>query len=103
VPLLIFDEIDANVGGRMGRQIGQRMAAIAKCHQVVCVTHLPQIAACADHQLRVSKEVRKGQTFTAVEELTGDARLREIAEMIGGKETSRTTLQQAREMLQREE
>ena len=99
VPLLIFDEIDANIGGRMGRQIGQRLAAIARCHQVVCVTHLPQIAACADHQIRVSKQVRKGHASTAVEELTGDARLREIAEMIGGKETSDVTLQQAREML----
>ena len=101
VPLLIFDEIDANVGGRMGRQIGERMAAIARCHQVVCVTHLPQIASCADHQLKVSKEVRKGQTFTAVDELRGDARLQEIAEMIGGNETSKVTLQQAKEMLGR--
>ena len=99
VPLLIFDEIDANVGGRMGRQIGERLAAIARCHQVICVTHLPQLASCAEHQLRVAKQVRKGQTFTTVEKLTGDARLREIAEMIGGKDTSEVTLRQAREML----
>lgn len=99
VPLLIFDEVDANVGGRMGRLIGERLAAIARCHQVVCVTHLPQLAACAGHHLRVSKQVRKGQTFTLVEELHGDARLQEIAEMIGGKDRTRTTLEQAREML----
>jgi len=99
VPLLIFDEIDANVGGRMGRQIGDRMAAIARCHQVVCVTHLPQLASCAEHQLKVAKQVRKGQTYTVVEELSGDARLREIAEMIGGTNASDVTLRQAKEML----
>jgi len=99
IPLLIFDEIDANIGGRTGRPIGERLASIARCHQVVCVTHLPQIASCAAHQFKVSKNVRKGETFTVVEELRGDARLHEIAEMIGGSDKTSVTLEQARELL----
>jgi len=99
VPLLIFDEIDANVGGRTGKPIGERLAAVARCHQVICITHLPQIASCAHRQLKVNKVVKKGQTFTVVEELSGDARLHEIAEMIGGNDKTAATLQQAREML----
>ena len=99
VPLLVFDEIDANVGGRMGRPIGERLAAVARCHQVICITHLPQIASCAQHHLRVDKLMKKGETFTVVEELQGEARLHEIAEMIGGKNKTAATLQQAREML----
>jgi len=99
IPLLIFDEVDANIGGRTGRPIGERLASIARCHQVACVTHLPQIASCAAHQLKVSKRVTKGETFTVVEELRGDARLHEIAEMIGGKDKTSVTLAQAREML----
>jgi DNA repair protein RecN (Recombination protein N) len=99
VPLLIFDEIDANIGGRMGRPIGERLAAISEYHQVVCVTHLPQIASCAAHQLKVSKETKKKETYTVVEELKGDARLHEIAEMIGGEQKTATSLEQAKEML----
>jgi len=99
IPLLIFDEVDANIGGRTGKQVGERLAAIARCHQVVCVTHLPQIASCAGHQLKISKRVKKGQTFTVVEELRGEARLHEIAEMIGGKDKTGITLEQAKEML----
>ena len=100
IPLLIFDEVDANIGGRTGKTVGDRLAAIARCHQVVCVTHLPQIASCADHQLKISKQVRNGQTFTIVEELRGDARLHEIAEMIGGKKKTEVSLAQAQEMLE---
>jgi len=99
IPLLIFDEIDANIGGRLGRPIGERLAKIARCHQVICVTHLPQIASCADHQLRVSKKTSKGATTTIVEELDGNKRLEEIAEMIGGRDKSEASMRQAREML----
>ncbi|NQT20570.1 MAG: DNA repair protein RecN, partial [Planctomycetes bacterium] len=97
---LIFDEVDANIGGRTAKTVGDRLAAIARCHQVVCVTHLPQIASCADHQLKIAKQVRNGQTFTVVEELRGDARLHEIAEMIGGKAKTAVSLAQAQEMLE---
>ena len=103
IPVLVFDEIDANIGGRMAKQIGDRLAAIARCHQVVCVTHLPQIASCAAHQLKISKQVKKGQTFTVVEELQGEARLHEIAEMIGGEKKTSVSLEQAQEMLGQEE
>ena len=99
-PLLIFDEIDANVGGRIGRVIGEKLRDIARSHQVFCVTHLPQIASYADEQYRVTKEVVDGRTRCRVEKLEGEARIREIAQMIRGDRSSRITLEQAREMLE---
>lgn len=100
ISVLVFDEIDANVGGRLGAVIGQKMRDLAAHHQVLCITHLPQIAAWADHHLRISKAVESGQTRTRVVSLTGDPRrVEELAEMLTGSQTSATTLQQARELL----
>ena len=85
VPLLVFDEIDANVGGEIAHAVGGRMRELAKRHQVLCITHLPPVAAAATSQFVVTKEVRSGRTFTKLREVTGKARREEIARMLGGK------------------
>lgn len=83
-PLLVFDEIDAGVGGRVGQSFGRRIAAIAKHHQVLVITHLAQVAAFADRHFRVAKRVHRGRTRTEVFVLEGDERVKELAEMLGG-------------------
>ena len=85
VPLLVFDEIDANVGGEIAHAVGARMRELAKRHQVLCITHLPPVAAAATSQFVVTKEVRGGRTFTQLREVSGKARCEEIARMLGGK------------------
>ena len=85
VPLLVFDEIDANVGGEIAHAVGTRMRELAKRHQVLCITHLPPVAAAATSQFVVTKEVRSGRTFTQLREVTGKGRREEIARMLGGK------------------
>ena len=99
-PVLVFDEIDANVGGRMGEVIGEKLNSIAKSHQVICITHLPQIASYAEEQLKVSKFVKNGKTYSTIESLSEESRLEEIADMIRGSEKTEITMKQAREMLQ---
>src|SRR5438552_9238123 len=85
VPLLVFDEIDANVGGEIAHAVGARMRELAKRHQVLCITHLPPVAAAATSQFVVMKEVRGGRTFTQLREVSGKARREELARMLGGK------------------
>jgi len=85
VPLLVFDEIDANVGGEIAHAVGARMRELAKRHQVLCITHLPPVAAAATSQFVVTKEVRGGRTFTQLREVSGKERREEIARMLGGK------------------
>jgi DNA repair protein RecN (Recombination protein N) len=97
--VLVFDEIDANVGGRLGSVIGAKLAALGRAHQVLCITHLPQIAAYADRQLTVRKEVVGKMTETVVHPVAGAERIEELAEMIGGAHVTATTRRQAEEML----
>jgi len=99
VSVLVFDEIDSNVGGRLGAVIGRKLADLAEHHQVLCITHLPQIAAFGSRHLTVRKESRNGRSFTSVETVEGDRRVAELAEMIGGANVTATTRKQARELL----
>lgn len=99
VSVLVFDEIDANVGGRMGTIIGQKLRNLARVHQVLCITHLPQIASFADRHLTIRKATTQGESFTTVSALEGEPRISELAEMITGKEITPTSLAQARELL----
>jgi DNA repair protein RecN (Recombination protein N) len=96
---LVFDEIDANVGGRLGSIIGNKLRSLAAHHQVLCITHLPQIASYADRQFTVKKEVTAGRTESKVRTMEGAERLEELAEMIGGKHITSTTRAQAKELL----
>ncbi|MDB5319670.1 MAG: recN [Phycisphaerales bacterium] len=100
ISVLVFDEIDANVGGRLGSVIGSKLRSLATHHQVLCITHLPQIASYADRHLTVRKEVIGNQTTTTVRPMEGDVRLQELAEMIGGHRITDTTRAQARELLE---
>jgi DNA repair protein RecN (Recombination protein N) len=99
VSVLVFDEIDANVGGRLGSVIGNKLRSLAAHHQVLCITHLPQIASYADRHFTVRKEVIAGKTESKVRTMDGDERLEELAEMIGGKHITGTTRAQAKELL----
>ncbi|HEY1388770.1 MAG TPA: DNA repair protein RecN [Ktedonobacterales bacterium] len=88
VPILIFDEIDAGISGRSGQVVGEKLWALGQSHQVLCVTHLPQIAVLADTHFRVSKALSAERTTTQVEELTPAERTRDVAQMLGGARTS---------------
>jgi DNA repair protein RecN (Recombination protein N) len=99
---LVFDEVDAGIGGRVAEVVGRKLKAVAARQQVLCVTHLPQIAALADHHLAVRKTVDQGRTLTVVEPLSGDARAEEIARMLGGETITATARQHAREMLKQD-
>jgi DNA repair protein RecN (Recombination protein N) len=100
VSVLVFDEIDANVGGRLGSVIGSKLRKLATRHQVLCITHLPQIASYADRHLTVRKEVAGNKTQTSVRAIDGEQRLEELAEMIGGQRITETTRAQAAEMIE---
>jgi len=102
IPVLVFDEIDANVGGEIGGAVGRKLAQVAQCHQLICITHLPQVAAFGTTHLAVSKKVDDGRTYTEVELLDADSRPDEIARMLGGKESTGVTLQHARELLEQQ-
>jgi len=88
IALLVFDEIDANVGGEIANAVGLKMRTLATDHQVLCITHLPQVAAAASTQFVVTKEVIEGRTHSRLSEVSGKARLEEIARMLGGKTES---------------
>jgi DNA repair protein RecN (Recombination protein N) len=88
VPVLIFDEIDANVGGEIAAKVGQKMRELGRSRQVLCITHLPQVAAFAASQFVVSKAVKDNRTRTQLDETDGSSREEEIARMLGGKSDS---------------
>jgi len=97
IPTLIFDEIDQGIGGRVGTVVGNKLWHLARHHQVLCVTHLPQLAAFGEQHLQVKKNIHNGRTVTQVSELQGEARLPELAQMLGEK--SEGTMHSARDML----
>ncbi len=98
-PTLVFDEVDAGVGGRLGPRVGAHLAALAEHHQIYCVTHLAAIAAVADLHLRVEKDVQAGRTRTRVTSIDGERRVEEIADMIAGGSAEETALAEARRLL----
>ena len=102
-PTLVFDEVDTGIGGRSADPIGRSLWGLARRHQVLCVTHLPQIAAHADAHYRIVKRERDGRTVTEVERLDREGRIVELAQMLGGQAGGATTLASARELLDRAE
>ncbi len=96
---LIFDEVDSGVGGAVAETVGRLMKQLGRHRQVLAVTHLPQVAACADHHLVVSKQLSHEQIGSRVTPISGEDRIHEIARMLGGEKRSATTLAHAREML----
>jgi DNA repair protein RecN (Recombination protein N) len=100
IPLLVFDEIDTNVGGEIAHAVGAKMRTLGQDHQVICITHLPQVAATAASHFVVTKDVSRGRTFSNLREVTGKTRQEEIARMLGGK--SESALKLAATLLKRE-
>ena len=96
---LIFDEVDSGVGGAVAETVGRLMKQLGRDRQVMAVTHLPQVAACADHHLVVAKQREGKTTISSVGSVTGEERVAEIARMLGGERLSSTTLAHAKEML----
>jgi DNA repair protein RecN (Recombination protein N) len=99
VPSLIFDEVDAGIGGGVAEVVGQRLKDLARHRQVLCVTHLAQIASQAATHFTVEKGLSDGRTVTQVKKLEKEARIEEIARMLGGRELTPTAFKHAREML----
>ncbi|MCX5736580.1 MAG: DNA repair protein RecN, partial [candidate division NC10 bacterium] len=99
-PTLIFDEVDAGIGGSMGEVVGRKLLAAARGHQVLCVTHLPQLACFGDQHVVVEKKSAHDRTETVVRRLTAEERSRELARMLGGPTRSTTALDHANELLE---
>jgi DNA repair protein RecN (Recombination protein N) len=101
VETLIFDEVDAGIGGRVADIVGEKLKSISKFHQVICITHLPQIAGFADAHYFISKGLKDGRTVTSVKRLNKEQRVDEIARMLGGREISDKVREHAREMIEK--
>ncbi|MCM1498102.1 MAG: DNA repair protein RecN [Clostridium sp.] len=95
---LIFDEIDVGISGRTAQMVAEKIHKIGESHQVICITHLPQIAAMANHHYLIEKKVNNGKTMTSIEHLDSEQEIKELARLIGGVEITDTVLKSAREM-----
>lgn len=100
IPVLVFDEIDSNIGGETGRAVGERLRAVARHHQVIAITHLAQSAVYGARHFAVSKTVSGGRTRSAIQEIEGEERVAEIARMLGGAHLTSVVEQHARELLE---
>ncbi len=100
VPVLVFDEIDAGIGGTVARCVGERLAALGRCRQILCVTHLAQVACFAPTHFHVSKETAGGRTSVRVERLNGGRRLEAVAQLLGGRAATEASRKHAQELLE---
>ncbi|OGC82718.1 MAG: DNA repair protein RecN [candidate division Zixibacteria bacterium RBG_16_43_9] len=100
IPTMIFDEVDVGIGGEIAEAVGKRMKTLSSTHQIICITHLQQIASQADYHFKVYKEVSKNRTITKIKLLSREERIKEIARMIGGKKISDLSLEHAAEMIE---
>src|SRR5207237_4104627 len=96
---LVFDEVDAGIGGKAAETVGQKLKELSSRYQILCVTHLAQIAAFADHQYRIEKLVLDGRSVTRVEALKGDARVEELVRMMSGSRVTDAARQHVKELL----
>lgn len=99
VETIVFDEVDAGIGGSVAEVVGRKLSALARHHQIICITHLPQIAKFSDHHFRISKQVSSGRTKTVIKHLDEAERINEIARMLGGEKITQATLDHAHELL----
>ncbi len=100
VETIVFDEVDAGIGGSVAEVVGKKLSVLAGCHQIICITHLPQIAKFGNHHFSISKHVSDGRTKTFIKHLRGEERVKEIARMLGGEKITQATIVHAREMLE---
>jgi DNA repair protein RecN (Recombination protein N) len=101
VETIVFDEVDAGIGGGTAEVVGRKLYELSRHHQIICITHLPQIAKFGEHHFSISKHVTAGRTRTAIKPLAKEDRQREIARMLGGEKITQTTLDHARELLEK--
>ncbi len=101
IPTIIFDEVDTGIGGRIAEAVGTLLAKTSKKHQIICITHLPQISVFGENHILVQKEIKGKETFTSVAQLHGETRQLEIARMLGGKEITKKTMEHAAEFLRK--
>lgn len=101
IPVLVFDEIDENVGGQTSQKVGLKLAELAGYHQVICITHLPQVAVHGSAQFAVRKKTTGARTVSAVFRLDSEERIKEIARMLGGENLTSVTMKHAREMIEK--
>jgi DNA repair protein RecN (Recombination protein N) len=99
VETVVFDEVDAGIGGGAAEVVGKKLSTLADVHQIVCITHLPQIAKFGHAHFRISKQIQDGRTKTVIHHLEQEDRVQEIARMLGGEKITPKTLAHAREML----
>lgn len=103
VETIVFDEVDAGIGGEVAAVVGKKLNHLSKTHQVICITHLPQIAKFARHHFRIDKKVCAGRTATTIEHLNSESRIQEIARMLGGEKITAKTLAHAKELVMNDE
>jgi DNA repair protein RecN (Recombination protein N) len=99
IPVMVFDEVDVGIGGRIAEAVGKKLAALSTSRQVICITHLPQIAKYASRHFKVEKEVKGGRTYSKISKLDKKERVQELARMLGGEKITDTALRHARELL----
>jgi DNA repair protein RecN (Recombination protein N) len=99
IPVMVFDEIDTGIGGKVAEVVGKKLKQVSVSHQVICITHLPQIASKGASHFHVSKDADKDRTLTSIRRLSEQERLEEIARMVGGERITETTIKHAQEML----
>jgi DNA repair protein RecN (Recombination protein N) len=100
LPILVFDEIDAGISGPIARKVGESMRDLAQYHQIIAITHLPQIAALGDVHYRVTKHVQDGRTHSRIERLSEEDRMAQVATLISGAEVTDAALESARELME---
>ena len=100
IDTLIFDEIDTGISGRTAQMVSEKMNSLGRSHQIICITHLPQIAAMADTHFLIEKSVENESTITNIHKLSEDESVTELARMLGGVEITETVISNAREMKQ---
>jgi len=98
-PTLVFDEIDVGISGITAQKVAEMMKTLSKTHQIISITHLPQIAAAADNHFLIEKTAREGKTYTGIREIKDDEVVQEIARILGGENITENVLNSAREML----
>jgi DNA repair protein RecN (Recombination protein N) len=101
IPSIIFDEVDTGIGGSVAEAVGELLAKVSRHHQIICITHLPQISIFADNHMLVEKETKGKQTFTKISKLDKEKRKMEIARMLSGKKITQKTVEHAAEFLQK--
>jgi DNA repair protein RecN (Recombination protein N) len=100
VPILVFDEIDAGISGRIAGKVGKLLKQLSTAHQIISITHLPQIAALSENHLYVSKKENKNETTTEIKQLNNEEKINEIAKLLSGEKVTNASLQSAKELIQ---